>query len=166
MRYKIVPEPRGLDTLSAVHRALPLVPERVEDCCARVVDRTDVLARDDAREWLTFLQALELAEETPRGFRRVRTDPETAELADAFRRRVYGAEEFLTALEETGPVTAGETFDRLRSSVPEWEWERHADPEREWRDRTRRLLAWSVEFGLATCDPAGDGERYVPVEDA
>lgn len=166
MRYKIVPEPRGLDTLSAVHRAVPLVPERVEDCCVQVVDRTDVPARDDAREWITFLQALELAEETPRGFRRVRTDPETAELADAFRRRVYGAEELLTALDETGPVTAGDAFDRLRPSIPEWEWDRHANPESEWRDRTRRLLAWSVEFGLATRNLADDGERYLPVEGA
>ena len=160
MRYKVVPAPRGLDTLKAVHGALPLVPERVEDCCTRVVDRTDVPARDDAREWITFLQALGLAEETSRGFERVRTDPDVEELADAFRRRVFGAAELLDALAEDGPLTHDEAFDRLRPVVPEWERDRHTDWEGEWRERVRRLLAWSVAFGLAT----REGDEFAPVD--
>lgn len=155
MRYKVVPEPRGLETLRAVHDALPLVPDSVEDCCVRVVDRTDVPARDEAREWLTFCQALELARETPRGFERVRADPDRASLADAFRRRVFGARELLDAL-EAGSLTHEAAFEALGPAVPRWERDRHADWEREWRERTRRLLEWARAFGLL----ARDGDAY------
>jgi hypothetical protein len=155
-RYKVVPDPLGLDTLAAVHAALPLVPDSVEDCCLRVVDRTDVPARDDAREWLTFCQALGLAERTDGGYERVRTDFDTDELAAAYRERVFGARELLAAIEDDGPLTADEAFERLAPGVPGWERDRHTDWEREWRERTGRLLAWACLFDLAT----RDGERY------
>lgn len=148
MRYKVVPEPRGLETLRAARAAVPLVPNSVEDCCTRVVDRTDVFARDEAREWMTFMQALELVEETPRGFRRTRDDRDVPALADAFERRVFGAAELLDAMEAREAVTVDDAFQLLRAAVPGWERSRHADWKAEWRERVRRLLEWSVTFGL------------------
>jgi len=159
MRYKTAPGPVELvdpDTLGAVHDALPLVPEDVEDCCARVVDRTVVPNRDEAREWIAFLQALDLAEETSRGYRRTGADPAQASLGPAFESNVFGVAELLEALDETDSLTAREAFDRLRPDVPTWERDRHADWEAVWTDRVERLLAWSVAFGLAS----RDGERY------
>jgi len=161
MRYKTAPGPVelvGLDVLEATHAALPLVPEEVEDCCGRVVDRTAVPDRDDAREWITFLQALGLAEETARGYRRVRADTQPEALSDAFAENVFGVAELLTALEAQGSLTAEEAFASLRPSIPAWDRDRHADPERVWTERVRRLLAWAVAFGLAS----REGERYLP----
>jgi len=57
MRYKPVPEPRGVDALLAVRDAVLLVPGTVEDCCTRIRDRTGIASRDAAREWLTFCRA-------------------------------------------------------------------------------------------------------------
>jgi len=156
MRYKTVPGPADAETLAAVHGALPLVPEAVADCCARVVERTEISRREDAREWIAFLQALELAEKTPRGYRRVREDPQAASLGEKFVEGVFGAEELCDTLAEAESLTVAEAFERLWPSVPAWERERHADPERVWTGRVRRLLAWSVVFGLAV----RDGEAY------
>jgi hypothetical protein len=156
VRYKVVPDPLGLDTLETVHEALPLVPDSVEDCCLRVVDRTAVPARDDAREWITFCQALGLAERTDGRYRRVRTAFGPDALAGAYREGVFGVAELLDALDAEGPLTADTAFERLAPAIPEWERDRHTDWEREWRERTRRLLAWASLFGLVT----RDGERY------
>lgn len=155
-RYKPVPEPRGIETLRAVQAAVPLVPEGVEDCCGRLVARTEVPTRDEARDWLPFLVALGLAERTERGFQRVRTDPERDAIADAFERRVFVAAEVLDALAADDPLTVDGAFDALRPVVPAWERERHPDWEREWRDRTRRLLEWGVALGRVE----RDGERF------
>ena len=151
MRFKVAPEPRDLAFLGSARRAVPLVPGTVEDCCSRLVERTDVASREDAREYLTFLRALELVEETPRGYRRRRADVERTALADAFERRVFGAREVLDAVREAngnGGTTVEEAFDALREHVPRWERDRYADWEREWRERARRLLAWAATFGL------------------
>jgi len=156
VRYKVAPEPRDIAFLEDAQRAVPLVPETVEDCCARLIERTDVDTREAAREYLTFLQALELVAETPRGYERERVDPEQAALADAFERRVFGARELLDALTEAGPLTTDEAFERLREHVPHWERERHTDWEQEWRGRTERLLAWAAVFGIVE----RVGDRY------
>ncbi|WP_436926991.1 hypothetical protein [Halosimplex amylolyticum] len=149
MRYKVVPPVRDREFLEAAQRAVPLVPGTVEDCCIRLVDETSAPSRDAAREFLTFLQALELVEETPRGFRRRRVEVADADLADTFERRVFGASELLDALRIDGPLTADEAFEALREAVPRWERDRHTDWVAEWRQRTERLLDWSVVFGLA-----------------
>ncbi|WP_415381386.1 hypothetical protein [Halosimplex sp. TS25] len=162
MRYKVVPPVRDREFLERAQRAVPLVPGAVEDCCIRLVDETAAPSRDAARESLTFLQALELVEETPRGFRRRRVDVDDADLADAFERRVFGASELLDALRDDGPVTADEAFEAMREHVPHWERDRHTDWEAEWRERTKRLLGWSVVFGLAARDD--DGDRYRSTE--
>lgn len=156
MRFKVVPPARGLETLRAAHRAVPLVPGSVEDCCARVMARAGVPARDEAREWLTFLRALELAEETETGYRRSRAEPEPEPLAAAFRDRVYGAAEVLAVLSAAEDrVSVDQVAERV--PVPDWERRRHQDPEAVWRERIERLLGWAVALDLA--ERSGEGYR-------
>ncbi|MBX0287505.1 hypothetical protein [Haloarcula salinisoli] len=147
MRYKVVPAPRSVAFLRDVQSALPLVPGSVDDCCARILDRTDLGARDDAREYLTFVQALGLATESDRGYSQVHDGPADGELGAQFRENILGAQETLQALED-GPQTPAECFEAIRESVPRWEREHVTDWEAEWRERSERLLGWAVEFGL------------------
>ena len=150
MKFKLVPEPREVEFLRDVQRSLPLVPADENDWCARVLDRTDLRARDAAREWLTFLRALGLAEETSSGFHRVRDEPDSTALGRAFRERVFGAEDVLDILTEAeSPLEPESVFERFREDIPNWERYRHTDWETEWRERVRRLLGWCVELGLA-----------------
>lgn len=154
MRYKVVPPVRSREFLQDAAGSLPLVPGRIEDCCTRVRDGTAVQSRDEARAYLTFMQALGLVAETDRGFHRVRDAPDDEALAEAFRERVFGAREVLTAL-DTAPATADEVFAEIRDEVPTWERDRHTDWVGEWRERTERLLGWAVELGLAEGDDGG-----------
>ena len=156
MRYKVVPESRSVAFLREVQAALPLVPGSVEGCCSRIRDRTDLQSRDEAREYLTFAQALGLAAEGGRGFHRTREEPDDGELAERFRENVFGAREVLDGL-EAGPRPVEQTFDEIRESVPRWERDRHSDWASEWFDRTERLLEWGVEFRLA--ERTEDGYR-------
>lgn len=160
MRYKIVPPVQDRAFLETAQRAVPLVPGTVEDCCLRILDETAAPSRDAAREYLTFLQALELVEETPRGFRRRRVEFDAVDLGDAFERRVFGARELLGALDRDGPLTADAAFEVMRDHVPRWERDRHTDWAATWRERTERLLGWSVVFDLAT----RDDETYRPTD--
>ena len=163
MRLKPVPDaPDSLDGLAAVHGAVPLVPETEDDCCARLVRRCDLPDRDAARAWLTFLRALELAEETADGgYRRRRTDLDPAALRAAFLDRVFGARELRDALEtaaegdETDPLGVDAAFAALRERVPRWERHRSATWEADWRDRTGRLLEWAALFGVAETRDGG-----------
>lgn len=158
MQYKVVPPASdSVGTLETARRAVPLVPRSEDDCCARVMDRAGVPARDEAKEWLTFMRALGLVEEAERGYHRTRDPIDPERLAAAFRERVYGAEDLLDVLDAEEPVSAGEAFERFVDAVPAWERQRHADWERVWRERVGRLLDWAVLFGLA----AREGEGYV-----
>lgn len=156
VRFKIVPPVRSVDFLRDAAETLPLVPGSVEDCCSRIRDGTAVTSRDEAREYLTFLQALGLVAETDRGFHRVRDAPDDEELAEAFRERVFGAREVLGALSDE-PRTVEESFDTLRDEIPRWERDRYEDWEAEWHERTERLLGWAETFGLAT---ESDGQYW------
>jgi hypothetical protein len=149
VKLKVVPEPRDREFLDDARRALPLVPGSENDCCARLLDRTDLAARDDAREWITFLRALGLAEETESGFRRLRRDPDNEALAVAFREGVFGAEAVLDSLRTESALDADELFERFRPHVPNWERHRRPDWEDHWRERVRRLLEWTMIFDLA-----------------
>jgi len=151
MKYKIVPEPPAdLDFVADAQRAVPLVPGSVEDCCTRVQSRTGLPARDDARKWLTFLEALGLAEETDPGFRRLRVDPDREAMAGDFRERVFGADDLLDALAAAGePLSTDDAFERFTEEVPRWERDRHPDWRSVWRERVERLLEWAVLLGLA-----------------
>lgn len=145
MRTKVVPPARGLEVLQAAQGALPLVPGSEADCCTRIRDRTEIPARDEAREWLTFLLALGLAAESERGFHRVRDPPSDEALGQAFRAEVFGVRELLAAMD--GPQTEERAFDALRPAVPQWEHNHHTDWEAEWRERARRLVEWAVVLG-------------------
>jgi len=151
MRYKIVPPVRSVAFLREAAETLPLVPGSVEDCCSRVRDGTAVTSRDEARAYLTFMQALGLVAETDRGFHRVREQPDDAALSEAFRDRVFGAREVLAAVADEA-LTADEAFAVLGEKIPRWERDRHEDWEAEWRERTERLLEWGVEFGPVVVD--------------
>ena len=165
-RFKPVPDaPDSLDGLAAVRRAVPLVPETEDDCCARLVRRCDLPDRDAARTWLTFLRALELAEETADGsYRRRRVDPDPAALRDAFRDRVFGARELLDALGSADAIDADAAFAALRERVPRWERHRSASWEDDWRDRTGRLLEWAALLGLA--ETRGGGYVAAPSDES
>lgn len=150
MRYKVVPGPADLDLLYAVADAVPLVPGSVEDCCTRIRNRTALPSREDAREWLTFCQALGLVSETDRGYHRHREQPDRDALATAFEERVLGVREALDALDVAeGPLDTPAVFEAVREVVPRWERSRETDWEREWRARVDRLLAWATVLGLA-----------------
>lgn len=164
MRYKVVPPATSTEFLREAHEALPLVPGTVEDCCTRIRDRTEgVHSRDEARELLTFLQAVGLAAEVDEGFYRPREPPGDDELASAFEEHVYGAREVLGALEESGEAETVEWVfaEAIEPIVPRWERDREGDWRATWRERTERLLAWAAFFGLV--EPL-DGDRYRRVE--
>jgi hypothetical protein len=154
MRFKVLPPADGLERLGAVQAALPLVPDDEESCCARVMREAGVPSQDEAKEWITFCRALGLAEETDSGYRRLRVDPDGEPLAGRFRERVYGAEDVLALLESAdGPLTVDEAFERFE--VPDWERQRHADPETVWRERVGRILGWAAGFDLAEAVAGG-----------
>ena len=156
MQYKVVPPPPdSLDDLETARRAVPLVPRSETDCCARVMDRAGVPARDEAKEWLTFMRALGLVDEAERGYHRTRESLDPDRLARAFRERVYGADDLLSVLAPDEPVSLEEAFERFVDSVPDWERQRHADWRTVWRERVGRLLDWAVLFGLAGRDEGG-----------
>lgn len=161
MQFKIVPEPPGsLEFLDRARRAVPLVPGSEEDCCARLMDRTGLEARDEAREWLTFLRALGLVEVGERGFSRTDRDTDRSSLAAAFRQRIFLAEAVLDALRDAGePLDAPAAFESVSDRIPGWERNRHTDWEDVWTERVRRILEWSVLLGLAE---RADG-RYSPI---
>lgn len=160
MRFKLVPEPPAdPDFVAEAHRAVPLVPGSEDDCCARLLDRTDLRERDAARTWLTFLRALGLAEETDSEFVRIRRDPEPEYLRERFREGVFGAPAILAALADADrPLSVEEVFERFRDEVPTWE--QHKNPnswEQLWRERVGHILEWSVLLGLA--ERTDDGYR-------
>ena len=152
MKFKLVPPaPDSLDFVRQAQQAVPLVPGSEDDCCARLMRRTDLPARDDARTWLTFLRALELAAETDSGFKRLSREPTPDHLRDAFPRRVFGAEELLATLRAADrPITTAEAFARLRERVPQWEhYKNPTEWEDIWRERTDDLLDWLVLLDVA-----------------
>lgn len=157
MKFKVAPAPVEIAVLEAVHDAVPLVPGSTDDCCARIVARTEIATREDAEAWLPFLDALGLAERTDRGYRRERREIAPAELAAPFRDRVFCVEELLTAVAADGPLSAADAFERVRETVPTWERNRHADWEDVWRERVRRLLDWAGLFGCVE----RRGDEYV-----
>ena len=162
MKFKLLPEPpESLGFVEEAQRAVPLVPGSEDDCCARLMRRVDVPARDVSRTWLTFLRALELARETDSGFVREQTDPTPEHLRDAFRRRVYGASEVLASLDANEPRGANEVFTEFEERVPAWETHRAAEDWRDvWRERVEHILGWAVLLGLADERDGG----YVRIE--
>jgi len=143
LRFKPVPEPpASLDEVERARQSVPLVPGGEEDCCARLGRRFGC-PPDEARRWLTFLRALRLVRTADGGFVRTDRPVERAELAAAFRERVFGARELLDALDG-----GTEPFKTVAAAAPRWERER-GDFERRYRERTERLAGWAALLGLA-----------------
>ncbi|AXG05920.1 hypothetical protein DU500_05395 [Haloplanus rubicundus] len=145
MRFKPVPPaPEAFEYVTRVQRAVPLVPGTEDDCCARLVGRLDLSDRDAARTWLTFLRALELAEETPSGYRRTDAEPTVEGCREAFLTRVFAADAVRDALASEGPLAVDAAFEAVRERVPRWERHRDAEWTAVWRERVGRLLDWLV----------------------
>jgi len=166
-RVKPVPEPPDdPGRVAALAAAVPLVPGRTDDCCARLRERGGLGSRAAARDWLAFLRGLGLVARTDAGHRRLERDPDASReaLRTALLDGVFAARETLDALRAAdGPLDADAAFDRVRDRVPTWERHRRGDDwEGRWRDRTRRLLGWFVSLGLA--ERTADG--YVPADAA
>ncbi|QZP37497.1 hypothetical protein [Halobaculum magnesiiphilum] len=167
MKFKLVPEaPEALGFVADAQAAVPLVPGSEDDCCARLMRRLGLRSRDVARTWLTFLRALDLAEETEDGFKRLRADPTPAYLREQFLTGVYGAGDVADALlaadaegksdpdresdpDEANGLAADEAFAVFVDRVPNWERYRTDDWESVWRERVERHLAWFVLLDLA-----------------
>ena len=151
MQFKLVPEPpETLEFVAEAQRAVPLVPGSEDDCCARLLDRTDLPSRDEARTWLTYLRALGLAEEKSSGFARIRRDPDVEYLRQRFRENVFGVPALLEILEDAeGSLSADEVFEEFRDEVPTWE--HHKNPnswQAIWSERVGFLLDWAALLGL------------------
>jgi hypothetical protein len=151
VKFKVLPEPAAsVESVAEMQAAVPLVPDEETSCCARLMRRTDVAAQDAAKEWLTFLRALELVEETEGQYRRLPLEADPERLRGAFRERVYLAEEVLSVLSAVEePIGVEAVFERLEDRVPQWERLRHTDEAGVWRERVRRLLEWAVVLSLA-----------------
>jgi hypothetical protein len=159
VRFKPVPPaPDEFGYVARVQRAVPLVPGTEEDCCARLVDRLDLPDRDAARTWLTFLRALELAEETPSGYRRTDAEPTVERCRAALLDRVFAADAVHDALASEGPLTADGAFEAVRERVPTWERHRDTEWTAVWRERVGRLLDWLVLLDAA--ERVDDDARY------
>lgn len=158
MRVKPVPPPPA--TIATVHtaqRAIPLVPAPEEDCCARLLDRLGLDARDEARTWLTFLRGLGLVNRQRHGFVRARLELDQAELTAAILDGVYGARELLRSLETAdAPLDHAIIFAEFESHIPAWE--RHHAPatwQDRWQQRVEYLLEWLVLVDQVESTPAG-----------
>ena len=164
MRLKPVPEPpTDLDALREYRRAVPLVPGDTDDCCARLVRRCDLPDRQSANDWLAFLRALGLVEETSRGFVRADAEPTPERVREGLRDGVLFVPEALDALRDASaadPLTAADLFAATRERVPRHDRARDPDWEATWRDRAARLLGWLALVDLATpAEGRAAGER-------
>ncbi|MFC4249486.1 hypothetical protein ACFOZ7_21565 [Natribaculum luteum] len=158
MQFKLVPEaPEDLESVAAVQQAVPLIPANEDDCCARIMRRTEIAPRDEARTWLTFLRALGLAEEGSSGFTRTQRDPDPEDLRRTVREQIYGVEDVLETLEAAdGPLAADEVYERFREKIPQYEQYRYGDRVDEiWRERVERILEWAVVLDLAERSESG-----------
>jgi len=161
VRFKPVPPaPDEFASVARVQKAVPLVPGTESDCCARLVDRLDLSDRDVARTWLTFLRALELAEETPSGYRRTDAGPTVERCRAALLDRVFAAAAVHDALASEGPLTADAAFEAVRERVPRWERHRNTEWTTVWRERVERLLDWLVLLDAAERVEADCDARY------
>lgn len=151
MQFKLVPEPAdSLERIAELQSAVPLVPDQEASCCARLVEATTLESEADAREWLTFLRALGLAEETGGNYRRLPRPADPGELGDAFEERVYPAGEVLSILADAdGPLSLEAVLEALEDRSAGVERLRRGDEGPGPREQLRRVLEWSVCLGLA-----------------
>jgi hypothetical protein len=155
----VPPAPDSLDFVGTAQRAVPLVPGSQDDCCARLLDRSDLVSRDQAATWLTFLRGLGLVDRGTVGYARVRRDPDPDYLRTAFLEGVFGAADVLAVLESADePLSVDAVFERFRATVPQWE--RHKNPNTwvdVWTETVGHELDWLVLLGLV--EATADGYR-------
>lgn len=165
MRLKPVPEPpTELSRVRELQRAVPLVPGSEDDCCARLRDRCELPDRQVANDWLAFLRALGLAEETPRGFKRTDAEPTPDRIREGLREGVLFVPQTLDLLRDASPddpVTPEALFEATRESIPRHDRARDPDWESAWRGRADRLLRWLALVDLATVVDDGPERGYV-----
>ena len=148
-RKPVPPAPDSLSALWSVREALPLVPKPEDDCCRRVVDRTDVGDRGTASSWIVFLTALGAVAEDDAGYARTQADLDREDLASAFTEHVFLAAECLDALDADTPRTPEAVFEAVRDRVPRWERTKRENWPAFWTERVERRLDWAVLLGLA-----------------
>jgi len=147
MRFKHVPAaPDSVERVFEARRAVPLVPDTQDDCCARLMERCGFPERDEAARWLTFLRALGLVAEHEQGYARTRDDVDAGELAGAFLDGVYLAPAVRDAVADAdGPVSADAAFDAVADGVPQYERNKYPGSWREvWGKTVARELDWLV----------------------
>jgi len=147
VRYKPLPTPRPLDELRRIHESVPADPTATEDCCSYLEATASLPDRETAREWLGFLEALELVDDDG-GYYRREWPPDEDELGARFERRILGAGELLEAVDAAGPMTLEElhaALDDTQAVHP-----RATDGAPATRTRIERLLDWSLQFGLVS----------------
>ncbi len=173
MRRKPVPEPPAdVEVLIAFQRAVPLVPGRTDDCCARLRDRRGLPDRQTANDWLAFLRTLGLVRETSRGFVRTDADPTPTLVRQGLRDGVLLVPEtldLLCAASAAEPVTPRSLFDATRDAVPRHDRMRDPDWETTWYERADRLLRWLALVELAeplSTDHSGGERGYVAGDEA
>ncbi|WP_323675629.1 hypothetical protein [Halorubellus sp. PRR65] len=160
MRFKHVPRaPTSVERVFECRRAVPLVPDTQDDCCARLMERVGFPDRDEAAKWLTFLRALGLVAEHERGYARTREDVTADALADRFLDGVYLAPAVREAVASADePLSADAVFESVAEGVPQYERNKYPTNWREvWGDTVGRELDWLALLGELE---ATDGGRY------
>jgi hypothetical protein len=157
MRYKVAPPARSLDFLERARDAIPLIPGDEGDCCGAIRRATDVTDREQARAYLTFLQALGLVAESERGYYRTQEPLSPETVATAYREQVFLVAELLAAV-DAGADDPEATFEAVREAIPRWERERDPEWECHWQSRVKHVLEWAVVFDLL----AVENGRFVP----
>jgi hypothetical protein len=152
MRYKVAPPPRSLSDLQQIRRAIPLVPDDELDCCLSIQRAADIDDREQARQYLTFLRALDLVATDTRGYYRTQDEFDIKRINTAYQDNVFLVVELCTAA--TGDPN--EAFEAIRGEIPRWERERHCDWEDVWRERVWNIIKWGQTFG---CEPLTPPER-------
>lgn len=162
MRFKHVPAaPASVERVFEARRAVPLVPDTQDDCCARLMERCGFPERDEAAKWLTFLRSLGLVAEHEQGYARTRDDVAPDELADAFLDGVYLAPAVRDAVAGAdGPVSSDAVFDAVADEVPQYERNKYPSSWREvWGQTVARELDWLALLGVLR---ETDDGRYAP----
>lgn len=157
MRFKAVPPPpETLDGLEAAWKAIPLVPEGEAGCCQRLASRIERVDLDEARQWVAMMRALDIVERTETGYVRVRPLPEATVLGTRFRENVFGVDEIISHLAESGPASPEDCFEAIEEVIPQWERNRNPGTWRTvWARRVQYVLDWGVLFGNFAQDQAG-----------
>ena len=147
VRFKPLPEPRPLDELRRIHGAVPADPTATDDCCSSLQAAASLPNRETAREWLGFLEALELVDDDG-GYYRRDWPADKQELGKRFEQRILGARELLATVQAEGPVTRDELLWTLDDS--DAMSGRSDDRTLDSLTRVERLLGWSDQLGLVS----------------